>query len=251
MLVKPEEVGLSSPRLARIGEHFQRYIDAGKLAGTLTLVARRGKVAYCEPQGHLEIERRRPMTPDAVFRIYSMTKPITSVGLMMLYEQGRFQLDDPVHRFIPSWRDLAVFVSGNHPVFKTAPVERPMTIRDLLSHTSGLTYGFMERTNVDAAYRKLGVADAHEAGLYAARHGRHAGRAAARVLAGDALELLRLHGRARPPDRAHLRPAARRLPARARAATARDAGHELRHRREPGPALRRQLRAAGGRTARS
>jgi CubicO group peptidase (beta-lactamase class C family) len=159
MLVKPEEVGLSSPRLARIGEHFQRYIDAGKLAGVLTLVARRGQIAYLQPQGHLEIERRRPVTRDAVFRIYSMTKPITSVGLMMLYEQGRFQLDDPVHRFIPSWKDLRVFVGGNHPVWKTAPVERPMTIRDLLSHTSGLTYGFMERTNVDAAYRKLGVAD--------------------------------------------------------------------------------------------
>jgi CubicO group peptidase (beta-lactamase class C family) len=159
MLVKPEEVGLSSPRLARLTEHLQRYIDAGKLAGTLTLVARRGRVAYFEPLGYLETERRRPVTRDAVFRIYSMTKPITSVGLMMLYEQGRFQLDDPVHRFIPSWGDLRVFVGGNHPVWKTAPVERPMTIRDLLTHTSGLTYGFMERTNVDAAYRKLGVAD--------------------------------------------------------------------------------------------
>jgi CubicO group peptidase (beta-lactamase class C family) len=159
MLVKPEEVGLSSPRLARIGEHWQRYIDAGQLAGTLTLIARRGKVAYCEGLGHLEIERRRPVTPDAVWRIYSMTKPITSVGLMMLYEQGRFQLEDPVHRFIPSWKNLDVFVSGNHPAFVTTPAARAITIRDLLSHTSGLTYGFMERSNVDAAYRKLGVAD--------------------------------------------------------------------------------------------
>jgi CubicO group peptidase (beta-lactamase class C family) len=159
MLVKPEEVGLSSPRLARITEHFQRYIDAGKLAGTLTLVARRRKVAYFEAQGHLEIERRRPVREDSIFRIYSMTKPITSVGLMMLYEQGRVQLDDPVHKFIPSWRDRRVFIGGNHPLWRTAPVERPMTVRDLLTHTSGLTYGFMERTNVDAAYRKLGVAD--------------------------------------------------------------------------------------------
>src|SRR4029077_871129 len=159
MPVKPEDVGLSSLRLARIGDHMKRYIDAGKIAGTLTLVARRGQGAYLEPQGHLASERAPAVTADAVFRIYSMTKPITSVGLMMLYEQGRFQLDDPVHRFIPSWRDLQVFVSGNHPVFKTAPVERPMTVRDLLSHTSGLTYGFMERTNVDAAYRKLGVAE--------------------------------------------------------------------------------------------
>ena len=159
MLAKPEEVGLSSPRLARIGEHFQRYIDAGKVAGTLTLISRQRKIAYLEAQGFLEVERRRPVTPDSIFRIYSMTKPITSVGLMMLYEQGRFLLDDPVHRFLPSWRDLKVFVGGNHPIWKTAPVERPMTIRDLLSHTSGLTYGFTERTNVDAAYRKLGIAD--------------------------------------------------------------------------------------------
>src|SRR5438876_999079 len=164
MPVKPEEVGLSSSRLARIGDHMKRYIDAGKIAGTLTLVARRGQVAYLEPQGHLEIERRRPVTADAVWRIYSMTKPITSVGLMMLYEEGRFQLDDPVHRFIPSWQSLRVFVGGNYPTFKTAAAERPMTIRDLLSHTSGLTYGFMERTNVDAAYRKLGVADQTRSG---------------------------------------------------------------------------------------
>src|SRR4029434_5969292 len=157
MPVKPEDVGLSSSRLARIGDHMKRYIDAGKIAGTLTLVARRGQVAYLEPQGHLEIERRRPVTPDSVWRIYSMTKPITSVGLMMLYEQGRFQLNDPVSRFIPSWSNLGVFVSGNHPAFVTSPVARPMTIRDLLTHTSGLTYGHLEeRSNVDAAYRKLG-----------------------------------------------------------------------------------------------
>ena len=159
MIVKPEEVGLSSQRLERLRTHFQRYIDAGQLAGTLTLVARQGQMAYCAPQGHLELERQRPMQRDTMFRIYSMTKPITSVALMMLYEQGLFQLDDPVHKFIPAWASLRVFVSGNHPVFVTAPVARPMTIRDLLSHTSGLTYGFMERTNVDAAYRKLGVGD--------------------------------------------------------------------------------------------
>jgi len=164
MPVNPETLGLSSTRLARIGTHLQRYVDAGKIAGALALVARRGQVAYLEPFGHLEIERRRPVTPDSIWRIYSMTKPITSVGLMMLYEEGRFQLDDPVHRFIPAWQNLRLYVGGNYPVFKTAPVERPMTIRDLLSHTSGLTYGFMERTNVDAAYRKLGVADQTRSG---------------------------------------------------------------------------------------
>jgi CubicO group peptidase (beta-lactamase class C family) len=164
MLVKPEEVGLSSQRLDRIRGHLQRYIDAGKVAGTLTLVARHGQIAYWEPQGHLELERRRPMQRDTIFRIYSMSKPITSVALMMLYEQGLFQLDDPVHKFIPSWKNLRVFVGGNHPTFLTAPVERPMSIRDLLSHTSGLTYGFTERTNVDAAYRALGVGDRSKPG---------------------------------------------------------------------------------------
>jgi CubicO group peptidase (beta-lactamase class C family) len=159
MIAKPEEVGLSSPRLGRIRTHLQRYIDAGKVAGTLTLVARQGQIAYFEPQGYLEAERQRPMQRDTIFRIYSMTKPITSVAIMMLYEQGLFQLDDPVHKFIPAWKNLRVFVSGNYPLFVTTPVERPMTIRDLLTHTSGLTYGFTERTNVDAAYRELGVAD--------------------------------------------------------------------------------------------
>ena len=164
MLVHREVVGLSTPRFARVTAHWQRYIAAGKLAGTLTLIARKGQLAYCQGQGHLDIEHTRPMHPEALFRIYSMTKPITSVGLMMLYEQGLLQLDDPVHKFIPSWQNLRVFVGGNHPTFLTAPVARPMTIRDLLSHTSGLTYGFTERTNVDAAYRKLAVGDRGKAG---------------------------------------------------------------------------------------
>ena len=125
MTVKPEDVGLSSARLDRIRGHFQRYIDDGKLAGTLTLVARRGEVAYFEPQGHLELERRRPMQRDTVFRIYSMSKPITTVALMMLVERGLCQLDDPVHRFIPAWEGLRVFVGGNYPTFLTAPADRP------------------------------------------------------------------------------------------------------------------------------
>ncbi len=164
MLVKPEEVGLSSQRLERIRAHLQRYIDAGKIAGTLTLVARQGQIAFFEPQGHLELEHARPMQHDTIFRIYSMSKPITSVGLMMLYEQGLFQLDDPIDKFIPAWANLRVFVSGTHPRFVTAPPARAMTIRDLLTHTSGLTYGFMERTNVDAAYRALGLGDRSKPG---------------------------------------------------------------------------------------
>lgn len=148
--------GLDVERLERIGEHIERnYLAPGKLPGALTLVARRGRIAYVRAQGLRDVERGLPVERDTLFRIYSMTKPITSVALMQLYEQGRFLLDDPVHRFIPSWKGLRVYKSGSHPQFVTEPTRRAMTIRDLLTHQAGLTYGFMNRTEVDAAYRAL------------------------------------------------------------------------------------------------
>jgi len=157
-VVSPESVGLSSERLARIEAHLdRRYIAPQKIAGALTLVARKGEVAYLGTQGQMDIERSKPMAEDTIFRIYSMTKPITSVGLMMLYEHGHFQLDDPVYKFIPEWRDLRVYQTGNHPNWTTTPCQRPMTIRDLFTHMSGLTYDFMHRTNLDRAYRRLNV----------------------------------------------------------------------------------------------
>ena len=156
--VRPETLGLCSERLARIDTHLMnRYIAPQKIAGALTLVARRGEIAYLSAIGKMDLERDKPMAVDTIFRIYSMSKPITSVGLMMLYEHGRFQLDDPVYKFIPEWRDLRVYELGNHPRWVTTPCERPMTIRDLFTHMSGLTYGFMERTNIDRAYRRLGI----------------------------------------------------------------------------------------------
>jgi CubicO group peptidase (beta-lactamase class C family) len=158
--VQPEEVGLSSERLARIERHLgRRYLDEKKIAGALTLVARRGQIAHLAPIGLMDVRRGAEMREDTIFRIYSMSKPITSVALMTLYEHGHFQLDDAVHKFIPAWRELRVYEAGNHPAFATRPAERAMTIRDLLTHTSGLTYGFMERTNVDRAYRRLGIGD--------------------------------------------------------------------------------------------
>lgn len=157
-VVRPESVGLCSERLARIDTHLERrYITPQKIAGALTLVARKGEVAHFSALGQMDLERNKPMREDTIFRIYSMTKPITSVALMMLYEHGHFQLDDPVYKYIPEWRNLRVYDLGNHPRWVTTPCERPMTIRDLFSHMSGLTYGFMERTNVDRAYRRLGV----------------------------------------------------------------------------------------------
>ncbi|WP_304640201.1 serine hydrolase domain-containing protein [Pseudomonas sp.] len=148
--------GLDTDRLSRLGEFLEeRYVRPGRLPCAMTLVARRGEVAYLSMHGLMDVERGRPVQRDTLFRIYSMTKPITSIALMQLYEQGRFLLDDPMHRYIPSWEKLRVYKAGVHPNFLTTPVQRPMSIRDLLTHQSGLTYGFMNRTNVDAAYRAL------------------------------------------------------------------------------------------------
>jgi CubicO group peptidase (beta-lactamase class C family) len=159
-VVSPEDVGLSADGLRRIDEHLRtKYIETGRVAGALTLVARRGKVAFFSSVGQMDRERGKPMRPDAIFRIYSMTKPVASVALMMLHERGAFQLADPVHKWLPGWENLRVYRYGQYPNFVTAPMDRAMTVRDLLTHTSGLSYGILERTHVDAAYRKLGVGD--------------------------------------------------------------------------------------------
>ena len=158
--VNPETLGLNAAQLARIGEHLRdRYIQPGKLPGSITLIARYGRVGLLDVAGLSDLERDTPMSENTIFRIYSMSKPITSVALMMLYERGLFSLEDPVHRFIPEWRNLAVRTAGAFPLFATAPCERPMTIRDLLRHTSGLTYDFLRESNLDYAYRKLQVAN--------------------------------------------------------------------------------------------
>ena len=150
--------GLDLTRLERISEHLERaYLRTGKLPGTLTLVARNKEIVWVKAQGQMDVERGKAMQRDTLFRIYSMTKPVTSIALMQLYEKGLFLLDDPVHKFIPSFKDLRVYQSGVYPNFITTPCTRAMTVKDLLTHMSGLTYGFMQRTNVDAAYRELGL----------------------------------------------------------------------------------------------
>jgi CubicO group peptidase (beta-lactamase class C family) len=155
---KPEELGLSTERLARIPAYFDdKYVKSGKLPGVLTAVSRRGRLAAFETRGQRDVERGAPLEADTIFRIYSMTKPIVSTALMTLYEEGAFQLSDPVSRFIPPFADLQVFADGNHNVFRTRPPEREMTVRDLLTHTSGLSYGFMYNHPVDALYRRRGV----------------------------------------------------------------------------------------------
>lgn len=157
-IVAPESVGMNSEQLARVAEHLRkRYVEPGKIPGSIALVARRGKVCYLDVAGQRDVERGTGMTADTIVRIYSMSKPVTSVALMTLYERGLFSLEDPVHRYIPEWRKLRVFKAGSHPLFATEPCTRHMTIRDLLMHTSGLTYDFMHAGNVDAAYRELSV----------------------------------------------------------------------------------------------
>ena len=151
----PESAGMSKAGFDRVEAHLKhRYIDAGRFPGAQMLVYRRGKVVHSAVQGFADVERKSPMKDDTIFRIYSMTKPITSVAFMMLFEEGRVALDEPVQKYIPEWNNLGVFQAGTLPAFLTKPPSRPMLIVDLLRHTSGLTYGFQQRSNVDAAYRE-------------------------------------------------------------------------------------------------
>ena len=151
--VSPEEVGVSSARLERVNKLMQDYVGSNKLAGISTRLARRGAVYHSENFGVADIESGRPVDDDTIWRIYSMTKPITSVAIMMLYEEGAFQLDDPVSDFIPELDGLKVYAGMGQDGLKLVDQERPITIRSLLNHTSGLSYGFYQDTPIDAMYR--------------------------------------------------------------------------------------------------
>ena len=152
------DAALSAKRLAHLDTLMRtRYVDTGRLPGTLTLVYRRGVLAHTGMAGRIDIERNLPMREDAIFRIYSMTKPVTSVAFMTLVEEGRVALDDPVHRFIPEWAGLGVFASGTPSAWVKQAPAAPMRVVDLLRHTSGLTYGFQNRSNVDAGAVELGA----------------------------------------------------------------------------------------------
>jgi CubicO group peptidase (beta-lactamase class C family) len=157
----PLAAGFSASKLSRLEHHLQqRYISAQKIAGCRVLVSRRGSIAASVTLGHMDLERGKPMLDDTIFRIYSMTKPITSLALMMLYEEGHFQLQDPVYKFIPSWKNHQVWVKGSGDSMVTRPPSAPMTIQHLLTHTAGLTYGGVlpgMDLPIDGAYRDAGV----------------------------------------------------------------------------------------------
>ena len=163
--VEAGEAGFDAGRLARIDTHFRRYVDDGRLPGWLALVARHGQVAHLSTYGSRDLERGTPVEHDTLWRIFSMTKPITSVAAMMLYEEGAFELKDPISRWIPSFASTKVYRSGStvNPVLE--PQIEPIRVWHLLTHMSGLTYGFHHATPVDAMYRAAGYEWGAPAGL--------------------------------------------------------------------------------------
>jgi CubicO group peptidase (beta-lactamase class C family) len=154
--VDPIQVGFDPARLDRIDRHFARFVDDGRLPGWLIAVSRAGQLAHVSTYGHRDVESSLPVELDSLFRIYSMSKPVTSVAAMMLYEEGAFQLKDPVSKFLPSFSDQRVYVSGPPHAPVTVPAVEPMRIWHLLTHTAGLTYGFHHAHPVDAMYRAAG-----------------------------------------------------------------------------------------------
>lgn len=152
--IQPEQVGFCSKRLERIPQTMQRYVERGGLAGTLTLLARRGQVFHCATTGWMDIENQRPMPVDGIFRIYSMTKPITVTATLMLMEEGHFLLDDPISNWIPEFDRMKVFAGTRGDDIYTTDLERPITLRHLLTHSAGLSYGFETKHPVDRLYQK-------------------------------------------------------------------------------------------------
>jgi CubicO group peptidase (beta-lactamase class C family) len=158
--VKPDAVGLSQERLDRIHAMVKKHIDAGEISGAVMLVARKGQIAYLDVQGTMDVETRKPMTRDSVFRMASMTKPVIGVSVMMLLEEGKLRLQDPISRFIPEFKGQQTAIlqeaasGGNPPKFYTVPAIRDITIKDLLTHTSGLSSGPMGQSVVTREGRR-------------------------------------------------------------------------------------------------
>jgi CubicO group peptidase (beta-lactamase class C family) len=158
---RPEEVGLSAAALQRITPALQAYVDSGRLAGIVAVVARHGKIAYLDSVGFMDIELRQPMRTDAVFRIYSMTKPVTAVAVMQLFERGKLRLDDPVSKYIPAFAQVQVYSGGYAAKPTLRNPDKPISIEHLLTHTAGLTYG-IGNSPVDSIYRGASLLRANQ-----------------------------------------------------------------------------------------
>ena len=155
--VEPEEVGLDPKALDRLDQHFAHRVDDGQLPGYLVAVSRYGRTAHLTTYGHRDVARRLPVETDTLWRMYSMTKPVTSVAALILMEEGRFGLDTPVADFLPAFAEPRVYVDGSGPAVRTRPAERPVLVRHLLTHTAGMTFGFYHSHPVDALYREAGI----------------------------------------------------------------------------------------------
>ena len=158
---KAEALGFSQERLEKIPRFFDNYIKEKKLAGFMAMVARKDGIAHLSCRGTLGFDKKTPLKTDSIFRIYSMTKPITAIALMMLFEEGRISLDDPVAKYIPSFADFQVWQSGAGSSMKTVPLNRPMTIWHLLTHTAGFTYEFMREHPVENLYHEAKMRSLH------------------------------------------------------------------------------------------
>jgi CubicO group peptidase (beta-lactamase class C family) len=154
--VDPGDVGIDASRLARIDTHFQRYVDDGRLPGYQVTVARRGRIAHLSSYGLADVEAGLAVETDTLWRIYSMTKPITSVAAMMLYERGAFELTDPISSWLPEFADAAVYVGGSASKPMTVPATEPIRVWHLMTHTAGLTYAFHRVHVTDEIYRLAG-----------------------------------------------------------------------------------------------
>lgn len=156
---KPEDVGMSAQKLSQIDEAIGKFIENQQVAGAVVAVARRGKIVHFEAYGQRDIEGEKPMQKDTIFRIYSMTKPITTVAAMMLWEESKFDLDDPVAKYLPQLQSQMVHVDGDGDDVRLVKPERPVSIRDLMRHTSGLTYGFTGDSYLSQLYREKNLLD--------------------------------------------------------------------------------------------
>ena len=241
----PAEVGLDAARLERLDRRLARWVDDGQLPGFLVTVARHGHLVHVGRHGLRDVENGLPVEDDTRWRIFSMTKPVTSVAAMMLYEEGAFELNDPISKWLPEFAETRVYVAGSDHKPVTAPQIEPIRVRHLLTHTSGLTYGFHHAHPVDAMYRAMGHEWGTPPGADSAEVLPPVGVDAAGLPARQRVELRRLHRRPRPAGRGALRPAARRVLRAAHLRAARHARHVVRPARRrrprlPGPALPRR-----------
>ncbi|WP_371668192.1 beta-lactamase family protein [Streptomyces sp. NBC_00289] len=158
--VDPGEAGLDAKALDRLDQHFAHYVDEGRLPGFLVAVSRGGRVAHLTAHGHRDLAAGLPVEADTLWRIYSMTKPVTSVAALLLVEEGRLSLDDPVARHLPAFADPQVYVGGSGAGLRTRPADGPILVRHLMTHTAGLTFAFYHNHPVDALYREAGLESA-------------------------------------------------------------------------------------------